>query len=309
MSRSVALAIPGLMLVLVAGFPAFVCAGAPAASREPQGLRAKLLARIGASGAEVAVAFRTVDGTREVLIEPDTVFHAASTMKVPVMIELWRQAAAGTLSLDAERTVVNEFKSVLDGSPYTLSAGDDSDSEIYTLVGTRRTLRQLNEAMITVSSNLATNVLVDHLGVDRIRATVSALGADGMNVRRGVEDTKAYQAGISNTTTARGLLVLFEALAHGRAVSPAASREMIDVLARQRFNDAIPAGLPPGTRVAHKTGSITRIHHDAGIVYGPRPYVLVVLVGGLADHKESAALIADLARLVHAAADAPADGR
>lgn len=269
--------------------------------REPDGLRTRLEARIARSGAEVAVAMRTVDGRTELLLAPDLEFHAASTMKVPVMIELWRQAPAGTLSLDDELVVVNEFTSVFDGSAYSLSAGDDSDSEIYTMVGTRRTLRDLCEAMITVSSNLATNVLVDHLGVERIRATVRDLGAEGMNVRRGVEDTKAFQAGLNNTTTARGLLVLFEALARGTAVSAEASREMIDVLARQRFNNAIPAGLPPGTRVAHKTGSITRIHHDAGVVFGPRPYVLVVLVRGLADHTASAALIADLTRLVDAA--------
>lgn len=269
--------------------------------REPDGLRTRLEARIARSGAEVAVAMRTVDGRTELLLAPDLEFHAASTMKVPVMIELWRQAAAGTLSLDDELVLVNEFTSVFDGSAYSLSAGDDSDSEIYTMVGTRRTLRDLCEAMITVSSNLATNVLVDHLGVERIRATVRDLGAEGMNVRRGVEDTKAFQAGLNNTTTARGLLVLFEALARGTAVSAEASREMIDVLARQRFNNAIPAGLPPGTRVAHKTGSITRIHHDAGVVFGPRPYVLVVLVRGLADHTASAALIADLTRLVDAA--------
>lgn len=269
--------------------------------REPDGLRTRLEARIARSGAEVAVAMRTVDGRTELLLAPDLEFHAASTMKVPVMIELWRQAAAGTLSLDDELVVVNEFTSVFDGSAYSLTAGDDSDSEIYTMVGTRRTLRDLCEAMITVSSNLATNVLVDHLGVERIRATVRDLGAEGMNVRRGVEDTKAFQAGLNNTTTARGLLVLFEALARGTAVSADASREMIDVLARQRFNNAIPAGLPPGTRVAHKTGSITRIHHDAGVVFGPRPYVLVVLVRGLADHTASAALIADLTRLVDAA--------
>lgn len=283
-------------------------AGAAPAT-EPPGLRAQLLDRIAESGAEVAVAVRTVDGSTQLLIDPDKEFHAASTMKVPVMIELWRQAAAGILALDDELTVVNEFRSVLDGSPYSLSAGDDSDSEIYAMVGTRRSLRQLCEAMITVSSNLATNVLVDRLGVDRIRATVAKLGATGMNVRRGVEDTKAYEAGISNTTTARGLLVLFDALARGEAVSPEASREMVEVLASQQFNEAIPAGLPDGTRVAHKTGSITRIHHDAGIVFGSRPYVLVLLVRGLADHKASAALMADLTRLVHAGIAGDPPGR
>jgi len=263
-------------------------------------LRSKLEALIAQSGAEVAVAFRTVDGRDEALIEPDEVFHAASTMKVPVMIELFRQAHLGRLSLDATVPVTNRFASIVDGSPYELSAEDDSDPEVYKAVGQSMSYRRLCEAMITVSSNLATNILIERLGVDAIRSTVHDLDADGMQVRRGVEDSKAFRAGLNNTTTARGLLTLFTAIAQERTVSPAASQEMIEILKRQRFNDGIPAGLPPGTPVAHKTGTITRIHHDAGIVYADRPYVLVVLVRGIEDEKKSAALIADITREVQA---------
>jgi beta-lactamase class A len=221
-------------------------------------------------------------------------------MKVPVMVELFRQAHIGRLSLDDSVPVTNRFASIVDGSPYELSAADDSDPEVYKAVGQSMTYRRLCEAMITVSSNLATNILIDRLDVNAIRSTVHELGADGMQVRRGVEDGKAFRAGLNNTTTARGLLTLFTAIAQERAVSPTASREMIEILKRQRFRDAIPAGLPPGTPVAHKTGTITRIHHDAGIVYWNRPYVLVVLVRGIDDEKKSAALIADLAREVDA---------
>ena len=250
------------------------------------------------TGAEVAVAFRTLDGTSELLIDADKTFHAASTMKVPVMIELYRQVQRAEIELDDSIPIQNDFKSIVDGSPYQLSVGDDSDREVYANVGKTMTLRQLNEAMITVSSNFATNLLIEKLGVENVRKTVTRLGADGMQVLRGVEDSKAFAAGKNNSTTARGLLVLLEKLGRSEAVSGARDGEMIEVLKRQKFNDAIPAGVPPGTPVAHKTGSITRIHHDAGIVYGPRPYVLVVLTRGIQDQKVSAPLIASISKAV-----------
>lgn len=275
------------------------------ASVQPSPLETRVRALIAKSGAEVAVAFRTLDGTTELLIDADKTFHAASTMKVPVMIELYRQAEAGTLKLDEPLTIRNQFRSIVDGSPYSLSVGDDSDREVYANIGKPMTLRALNEAMITVSSNFATNLMIDRLGVENVRATVSRLGADGMQVLRGVEDTKAFEKGLNNATTARGLLVLLEKLGRGEAVTRGADAEMVDVLARQKFRDAIPAGVPAGTRVAHKTGNITRIHHDAAIVYGSRPYVLVVLVRGIQDQKVSGPLIASISREVwnHAAAD------
>jgi beta-lactamase class A len=119
-----------------------------------------------------------------------------------------------------------------------------------------------------------------------------------MDVRRGVEDQKAFDQGLNNTTTARGLAVLLQELANGQAVSARADAEMVAILKRQKFNDAIPAGVPEGTPIAHKTGTITKIHHDAAIVYGPRPYVLVILVRGIQEQKESAALMAALSREV-----------
>jgi beta-lactamase class A len=257
---------------------------------------------IAASGAEVAVALRTLDGRHSLLLDPDKVFHAASTMKVAVMVELFAQARAKKLRLDDELPVTNEFHSIVDGSVYQLSAADDSDPEVYRALGQPMTLRRLCEAMITVSSNLATNLLIEKLGVENIRARVRKLNADGLDVLRGVEDAKAFEAGKNNTTTARGLMILLERIAKRQAVSREADEEMLAILKRQKFVDGIPAGLPAGTVVAHKTGEITRIHHDAAIVYGPRPYVLVVLVRGVPDRKASAALIAAIARALHAAA-------
>jgi len=274
-------------------------AGFSAAPSRDARARKEVERLIRSSGAEVSVAFRTLDGRDELLIQPDLSFHAASTMKVPVMIELYRQVRAGKLRLDDPLLVKNDFYSIADGSTYHLDASDDSDPEVYKALGKTMTLGQLCEAMITVSSNLAANLLIDKLGVQNIRQTVHRLHADGMQLRRGVEDGKAFAKGINNTTTARGLLSLFETIARSRAVDAAASGDMIAILKRQKFNEAIPAGLPPGMAVAHKTGEITKIYHDAAIVYARRPFVLVVLVRGLADQKQSAALIADITRALY----------
>jgi beta-lactamase class A len=259
-------------------------------------LHQKLLAIV--DGRDVGLALLPLDGRGAIAIRPDTEFHAASTMKVPVMIELFRQAEAGLLSLDEPLAVMNEFHSMVDGSPYQLKVGDDSDAEVYKRVGKTMSLRDLCEAMITVSSNFAANLLIERLGVENIKATVARLGAGGMHVVRGVEDQKAFDKGLNNSTTAAALGVLMQKIAGGQAVSPKADAEMAAMLKRQKFNDGIPAGLPAGTPVAHKTGTITKIHHDAAIVYGPRPYVLVILVRGIQDQKVSAALMADLSREV-----------
>jgi len=260
-----------------------------------------ILARVEKSGADVGIAFRTVDGKAEWYSHADESFHAASTMKVPVLIEFFHQAKVGNLRLSDALPVKNDFHSIVDGSTYQLDAADDSEIDLYKAEGQTRTLSELAELMITVSSNLATNLLVEKLGVENIRAEVHALGADGMNVLRGVEDGKAFEKGLNNTTTSRALAVLLTAIAEGKAVDTESSKQMIAILERQKFNEAIPAGLPAGTRVAHKTGDITKIHHDAAIVFAKRPFVLVVLVRGIADEKESYALTAAIAKELYAA--------
>ena len=281
-------------IILLAALAVAQSTASPAATT----LESKVRSLIAQSGAEVAVAFQTLDGKSSLLIDADKTFHAASTMKVPVMIELFRQAEAGTIKLDDTLVIRNEFRSIVDGSSYKLSEGDDSDLEVYANIGKPMTLRRLNELMITVSSNFATNLLIEKLGVENIRATVTRLGADGMKVLRGVEDSKAFEKGLNNATTARALLVLFERIGQGKAVSAAADKEMLEILKRQKFNDGIPAGLPKGTPVAHKTGTITRIHHDGGLVLGPKPYVLVILVRGIQDQKISGPLMAAISKAI-----------
>jgi len=257
--------------------------------------------RIASSHADVAVYFHSLDSATNWSFRPDDSFHAASTMKIPVMIELFRQVKEGKLHLTDPLLIHNEFHSIVDGSVYQLDPKDDSEADLYNAEGQTRTLSQLCDLMITVSSNLATNLLIQKLGVDNIRATIHSLGADGMNFLRGVEDQKAFDKGLNNTTTARALGILLTAIANGQAVDAGSSRQMLAILEQQHFNEGIPAGLPPGTRVAHKTGEITKIHHDAAIVYAPHPFVLVILVRGLADEKDSSAVMADITRILYQA--------
>jgi beta-lactamase class A len=251
-------------------------------------------------GAVVGVAYHDLETGDSLYLRADESFHAASTMKVPVMIELFRRVDAGTLRLDQGVPLLNHFVSIVDGSAYSLNPADDSDSLAYTLVGTRVPLRDLIDHMITRSSNLATNALIELVGAKNADATAHQLGASNIKVLRGVEDTPAFRAGLNNTTTARDLAVLLEAIETGRAASRASCDAMRDILARQEFNEEIPAGLPPGTKVAHKTGWITGVRHDAAIVYPPnrKPYVLVVLTRDIPDDKVARPLIADVSRIV-----------
>ena len=256
------------------------------------------------AGAVIRVtAFRLDQRGPRVAINEDSVVHAASTMKVPVLIALAQAADRRRLQLDDEMQLENRFTSIVDGSVYSLSKSDDSDDSVYDRVNQRTGLRWLATRMITHSSNLATNALLTIVAADSVTAMTRTLGATKMMVRRGVEDTPAFRAGLNNTTTSHDLAALLAAIATDRAASPAACAWMREVLLAQAFNTAIPVGVPPGTRVAHKTGEITRVEHDGAIVYpaAGAPYVLVVLTSGIDDRTQAHALIADITRLVHAA--------
>jgi beta-lactamase class A len=257
--------------------------------------------RIAQDGATVAVAYYDPVTHDTLLIEAGRRYHAASTMKVPVLIELARRVDAAEFRWDEPIPVRNEFRSIVDGSTYHLDLADDSDSTLYQEVGHDLPLSRLARLMIARSSNLATNLLIDRLDPARVNATAHALGADSIAVLRGVEDGKAYARGLNNTTTARDLAVLLDAIARGRAASGAQSGVMLEDLLAQEFNDGIPAGLPPGVKVAHKTGDITAVFHDAAIVFPPgRPsYVLVILTKGYDRRADAARLMADISTIVY----------
>lgn len=160
-----------------------------------------------------------------------------------------------------------------------LDLGRDADPNVYGHLGKTLTVRELAYWMITLSSNLATNLLVDIININTIQLALNELEIDGVRVLRGVEDQAAFAAGLNNEVTANGLLKLLRLIADGKAYSRKSSDEMLEILLDQQYRSGIPAGLPKAARVAHKTGNISTVHHDAGIVYleNRKPYVLVIL--------------------------------
>ncbi len=256
---------------------------------------------IGESGAEmVAVAFYDFANGNQIMINADESFHAASTMKIPVMMEVFRQESQGKLSLDQSITIKNDFVSIADGTHFSISPDSDSEQSLYKMVEQKETIRELVRLMIVSSSNLATNILIDRIKAPRVMELMRQIGAANIRVLRGVEDGKAYERGMNNTTTARDLLIILRLIAERRAVSADASNKMIKILLKQQFNEGIPSGLPATFLVAHKTGSITGINHDAAIVFPPhrKPYVLVVLTRGIESEPRAHKLIADISRVM-----------
>ncbi|WP_316811738.1 serine hydrolase [Pedobacter heparinus] len=233
--------------------------------------------------ADFAVAFKDMGTGETFLVNAKTDFHAASTMKTPVMAEVFKQAAKGKFAISDSIKVYNRFKSIADGSLYKLKPENDSEQELYAMVGKKITIENMLLRMITKSSNLATNILIDKVGAKNTNKTMRSIGANDIQVLRGVEDGKAFEKGMNNTVTAYDLMLLFEKMAKGEMVNKKASEAMVGILMQQTFRGIIPARLPKEVSVANKTGSITKVLNDSGIVYLPdgRKYVLVLLSRGM----------------------------
>jgi beta-lactamase class A len=244
-----------------------------------------------------ALAFKDLQTGEEILINEHKMFHAASTMKTPVMIEVYKQAAAGKFNLSDSILVKTEFKSIVD-STFSLSTTDDSEFELYKVAGQKRPISELVYKMIILSSNLATNILVELVDARNVTQTMREIGAKDIQVRRGVEDKKAYRAGLNNQVTAYDLMLIFAAINDGKVKG---SDDMIRVLLDQEFNTIIPAKLPKDVKVAHKTGWLTGLNHDSGLVILPdgRKYVLVILSDSVEDEKAAIENMATASKMIY----------
>ena len=256
-------------------------AGAPAAAPRERALRHQLERIEKDSGAKaIAVALHDSDTGFELHYHADRWFHAASTIKVPILLGVFAAIDRGELLPHSRVHVRNRFLSVVENIPFRVESGRDSNSAVHNAIGKMMRVDELAYHMITTSSNLATNLLLGVIGPDSVIRTLRELHVDnGIDLKRGVEDELAFEKGISNMVTANGLLRVLVMLAEGKAFSPALSRRMMDILHGQEFNQGIPARLPKVARVAHKTGEISTVAHDAGVVYLPKrkPYSLVIL--------------------------------
>lgn len=209
----------------------------------------------------------------------DRWFHAASTIKVPVLAGLLGAVDRSDVTLDSRVHVRNRFLSVADHEPFRVGGERDANAEVHAEIGRTMKVERLAFHMITTSSNLATNLLIELVGLEKLQALVGELGIRGIELRRGVEDEAAFAQGINNRITANGMLALLRMIEEGRAFSVEASAKALEIMHEQEFRSGIPAGLPEDARVANKTGEISTVAHDCAIVY-PRdrkPYAIVVL--------------------------------
>lgn len=263
-------------------------------------LKNKISNLINAQEGDFAVSFYDLKTNNTFGIHDKNEFHAASTMKTPVMIEVFKQIKEGNLKLEDSILIKNEFRSIVDKSPYKMDIGSDSDDVIYKKIGIKMSIYDLVYQMITVSSNLATNILIDIVDPKKVTQSMRDLGAMDIQVRRGVEDTKAFDLGLNNTTTAHDLMLIFKALAN-KEIGDLDYDKMIGILADQKFNEIIPAKLPKNLKIAHKTGSITGVQHDSGIVFLPdgRSYVLILLSKNLKDVEKGVDILSEISKMIY----------
>lgn len=272
-----------------------------AQSSEATALMKKVKSVLATQSGDFALAYQDSQTGERLLLNEREVFHAASTMKTPVMIEVYRKASIGKFRITDSLLIKNEFRSIVDGSPYSLQVADDSEPELYRKVGQRVPLYDVMYQMIIASSNLATNLIIEWVDARDVTQTMRTLGAMDIQVRRGVEDSKAFAQGLNNTVTAFDLMIIFDQMARGKIVDEPTCEKMMAILRDQKFNEIIPAKLPEGVAVAHKTGSIRGVQHDSGIVILPdgRRYTLVLLSKNLRDEPAAIEAMATVSRLIY----------
>ena len=202
-------------------------------------------------------------------VNPSASMPAASTIKIPVMVEVFRQLAAQNFDLNTTLTLTRADKDWGSGS---LSGQP---------VGRLYTVSQLLTAMITVSDNTATNMLIRLVGRSNINMEMTSLGLEHTRLSDYIRSSGNSIRRALRTSPA-DMVALLNAMAHERLIDAWSSRQMIVILSGQRHNGLLPAPLPAGIPIAHKTGTLHDTLNDVGIVYADaEPYVIAVMTTNL----------------------------
>ena len=264
------------------------------------GLRALVEARLPA-GARVSVWAGSPGGPAWFEREADTRHYAASTMKLPLLVAAYRLAERGALDLDRTVPVHNEHRSTHDGSVFSLDREDDQDDETWDALGSQVELRTLARRAVVRSGNLATDLLLEHVGTSEVADVLRDAGCSPATVLpRGIGDAAAREHGLDNLVTAADLARVIGGVAT-RSLAGRGTCEAVEaVLAAQEHRDQVPAGLPRDTYVANKTGWVDGVAHDVALVRPDdgAPYVLAVCSTADADEQTLYAVNAAVSRLV-----------
>jgi beta-lactamase class A len=268
------------------------------------------IVRASSGTSECAVAVHDNESGFRFALNADRVFHAASTIKVAILLALFKAIDEGKMRTADPLHVRNRFRSAVDGTPFVLDSSSDGYPQLYRSVGRTQRLGDLADSMITSSSNLATNLILEHIGTEYAQGVLKDAGVNGVHLRRGVDDKKAHEKGMNNETTAEGLVQLFSVL-RGDFLSKESREAVIHILLGQKFDSMIPAGLPTHATAAHKTGEISTACHDAGIVYVPerQPYIVAILTEVQSAGDSRRATVASISKAVYESVTGKKGGR
>lgn len=252
-------------------------------------------------GVVSVVALVVGDAAPAYAMAPGEQHYAASIMKLPILIAAERLSERGLLDLEQHVPVHTDFDSRSPGRRFEMDESEDSDPETWAAVGTSVLLSGLVERMITVSGNLATNLVLSLVDADEVAAVLAESGCSPLTtIPRGIEDYPAREIGLDNLITAEDLALVLAALAEGRLAGASATAECERILRNQTHRAGIPGGLPPDAVVANKTGWIDGVNHDVALVRptAGMPVVIAVLCSTPGTPEEREAGIARITEAV-----------
>ncbi|SCL81971.1 serine hydrolase [Sporanaerobacter sp. PP17-6a] len=236
----------------------------------------------------VAVAIKDLKTGKEIKINENLVFPSASTIKLSIMSELFNRVNAGSLNLNDKVELTENMKTGGDGILKELELGH------------KFTLKEIMTLMIIISDNMATNILIDLLGMDNINKRIKDMGLKNTRLQRKMMDSQAAKEGRENLTTANDLCLILELIYRGENINEECSRMMLDILKRQQVRGRLDLYLPEDVIIAHKTGDLDCLEHDVGIVYLPhREYIICVLTNETETNKDGREIIGKVSKMVY----------